>query len=59
MGGVANSFVVALCYVGCFGKEKVRMRVIGVALGGISLIFEYAGCMSGLFYLTKSWDRFR
>ena len=35
------------------------LRVIGVALDGISLVFEYVDCVNELFYSTESWDRFR
>lgn len=35
------------------------LRVIGVALGGVSLTLEYIDCVNGLFYSTESWDRFR
>ena len=59
MGGVAIRFVAVFCYVGCFGKERMGLRVIGVALDGISLVFEYVDCVNGLFYSTESWDRFR
>ena len=59
MGGVAIRFVAVFCSVGCFGKERMGLRVIGVALGGVSLTLEYAECTNELFCSAESWDRFR